>query len=80
MKRTRKELVEFLEKESFRNNNQFADKLISEGWVKVETPREWVMCPRCWKDPIPWEKWHKLPMMCEICKSNVIHVREVVEE
>lgn len=86
MKRTRRDLVEFLDSLTPYPNgidnriwvNEISYKLISEGWVKVETPREWVMCPRCWKDPSPWEKWHKLPMMCEICKSNVIHVREVL--
>lgn len=55
-----------------------ADKLISEGWVKVEEPREfWLHKNHVWFNIKSLERY--LSTM-NVSRGEIIHVREVVEE
>lgn len=56
MTRTKQKLVEFIKscvkKEMVLQYGEFfpyrlADELILEGWVEVDKPREWWICPQC---------------------------------
>lgn len=84
MKRTRKDLEDFLlqaDKTYCVGKGWFtnmADKLISEGWVKVEEPREfWLHKNHVWFNIKSLERY--LSTM-NVSRGEIIHVREVVEE
>jgi len=71
--KTRKELVEFLRKNHVDPNESdwLANKLISEGFVQVEEPREfWIVKRKLWNDYKVIEKY-------DSNFDEIIHVREI---
>lgn len=83
MKRTRKDLVEFLSQNGLDPlKGELADKLIAYGWVKVEEPREFWLCMLCGQnDFIDFsKKMNRHPRAYGqegTCCGIPLHVREV---
>lgn len=76
--KTRKELIDFV------SSVTVADALIKEGWVKLDSPKEWYVCEDC-KVALPNKNPHWIESSVSkfdgyVCNGKMVFVREVLDE